>query len=1027
MSGIDELKTQAEQAYRRGELKDALTTYRRLERLRPADADIVNDLGTVLFAIGDMGESTQCYRRALDLNPSHEEARRNLQAIRRAVGASSATPILDHEETGVSAAVRSRSPEELPSWTRVVKRARRLLSSDRPRDAFRAVLGFRVTTGRKEATEFLRRRFRGTRVRLTVVMDQGIGNMVMLTPTLKAITQALPRSRVEVVGHDPALEVVEGLELADACARAGDYSVDPETDALLLSLWANDFAARHMGAARQLRCPVCGLSNPFVRSRAAEAFARKAGWPFRGDRDNIERHEVELQMDLARVLGYRGEACDPECAISQAEWPFEDGRKVALLADTAAEGEVWQRKRWPHFPELAKLLLNAGYQVGAIGGPVEASRSREQPWPTAVRQLEGRYSVSETADLIRRADLLVANDSGPAHIGAAVETETFVLFGPTMESKSRPWGGEVHVLSSGAGCRPCQYLPSWKHCERALCMEMLKPERVMAAIRGRDIADRPRAYLPERAKSGEAAALVKVDIGCGLFKRKGFIGIDVDPHSAADIVCDVRQGIPLADDSVDYLVADNVLEHIGEDFVAVMNEIWRVCRTSGKVEVTVPVFPSPDAVSDPTHARYFTENTFNYLDRNSAFFREYGQSYGFRPFDIQRRRKHGGGVEVVMSPFKGALQQDGIECQRARKPRVCFVSHNQPLAGGGERAIHNVANRLVREGYEVRVIYNRTPFIHSIEVGEPEDANYAVEWVAGKDLQSLHEAIARAVEQSADGLDICMPLWRANSGRLITTCRENNILVGTWCQNVNYPPDERSQQVFAESDFVVAVSPYIEALLERRFERTRDVFVIPNAADDAFFENYRERTGEELNRLVFFGRLSCAQKGLDVLCKALAKIKEDGQGLSLDVVGTGPDEEKLRSIVGLLGLGEDVRMLGWKTAEELAGMLPAYDLCVLPSNFEGCSLAVIEAMATGTPVVSTTVGGTPWIVTHRKDGLLVPAGRPDALAEAVRWAREHPAEVNLMGRWGYKKAAKRYHWDAVVARYAKVLHGVCTR
>ena len=1027
MTGIEELKTQAENAYRRGELEDALAAYRRLERLRPTDADIANDLGTVLFAAGRAHESRRCYRKALDISPEHPEALRNLKALRRAMGASAGGPQSEKRSAGVPAEVKAQTGGELPSWDRVRTRARRLLAADRPRDAFRAVLGFRVSTGRDEPADFLRRRFRGARVKLTAVMDQGIGNMVMFTPVLRAIRQALPRSTVEVVGNRPGLEVVEDLELVDRCTDLSDYSADPETDALLLSIWADEFATEHIAEARKLRCPVCGVPNPFVRYRAPEVFARKAGWPLRDGGADIASHEVDVQMQLTRMLGYRDYAGEPDCATEKVEWPFGAGARVALLADTCAQGEIWQRKRWPHYPELAKRLLSAGYQVGALGGAAEAKRERKKRWPAGVKQLQGKYSVPETADLIRRADLLVANDSGPVHIGAAVGTETFVLFGPTRESKSRPRGGEVHVLTGDAGCRPCQYLPSWKHCKRARCMELLTVERVMQAVEGGKVDQPPRAYLPESTGSVEVSALVRVDLGCGMFKRRGFIGIDVDPNSSADIVCDVTNGIPLADDSVDYLVADNVLEHIGDDFVAVINEIWRVCRASGKVEVTVPVFPSPDAVSDPTHARYFTENTFNYLDRNSDFYKEYGRSYGFRPFDIRHRRKHAGGIEVVMSPFKGAVRREGVELQRARKPRVCFVSHNQPLAGGGERAVHNVANRLVHEGYEVRVIYNRTPFIHPIEVEEPEDAAYAVDWVEGEDLRQFHEAAAEAVERRSDEVELCVPLWRANSGRLLRTCREKGIGVGTWCQNVNYSRDERSMEVFDRSDFVVAVSPYIRRLLRERFGRTRDVFVVPNAADDVFFEHYRERTGEDLSRLVFFGRLSFPQKGLDVLCRALAKVKEDGPAVSVAVVGTGPDEELLRSVVGLLGLGEEVRLLGWKGAEELAAMLPGYDLCVLPSKFEGCSLAVIEAMATGTPVVTTAVGGTPWIVTHRRHGLLVPAGRPGALAEAIRWAREHPAEVSLMGRWGYKKAAKKYHWDAVVTRYARVLHNVCMK
>ncbi|MHC4481407.1 MAG: glycosyltransferase, partial [Planctomycetota bacterium] len=88
---------------------------------------------------------------------------------------------------------------------------------------------------------------------------------------------------------------------------------------------------------------------------------------------------------------------------------------------------------------------------------------------------------------------------------------------------------------------------------------------------------------------------------------------------------------------------------------------------------------------------------------------------------------------------------------------------------------------------------------------------------------------------------------------------------------------------------------------------------------------------------------------------------------------------------------------------------------------EACSLAVIEAMAVGLPLITTPVGGTPWIITHKKHGLLVGPRKPGALAQAIQWAGEHPAEMGLMGRWAHKKALKRYHWDRVVVDYRKLL------
>ena len=87
------------------------------------------------------------------------------------------------------------------------------------------------------------------------------------------------------------------------------------------------------------------------------------------------------------------------------------------------------------------------------------------------------------SSLIRQADCLVANDSGPAHVGGAVGALTCVLFGGTLESKNRPLGERVRVITAGGECRPCQYSPRWATCADFRCMEQISVAQVLACIR----------------------------------------------------------------------------------------------------------------------------------------------------------------------------------------------------------------------------------------------------------------------------------------------------------------------------------------------------------------------------------------------------------------------------------------------------------------------------------------------------------------------------------------------------------------
>jgi SAM-dependent methyltransferase len=459
------------------------------------------------------------------------------------------------------------------------------------------------------------------------------------------------------------------------------------------------------------------------------------------------------------------------------ECPFEEGVPTVLLADTSNPDEEWQRKRWPHFPELARRLRERGFQVGLIGGPTEAEAFGRADWPDGVVNLLGKHAIAETTYLIQKAGLLIANDSGPAHMAAAVGAETYVLFGPTLEAKNLPAGPRVHLLASEVGCRPCQYLPSWQDCTRRVCMEGISVERVLEAVLA---ADRPTASRAE-GEQGERAPVaadvggqLRIDLGCGRYKRNGFVGVDLDPDSAADTVCDVTEGLPFETDSVDYVAADNLLEHIGERFSDVMNEIWRVCKPGGTVEITVPLFPSQKAVSDPTHRRYFTEETFAYFDCRSSRWQSFGSSYGFKPFLILKRNKLAGELEVIMTPHKAPARRTAAPPADGPKPRVWFLSHNQPGAGGGENAMHHVANGLARAGYDVTVSFNSQPFIHDLPVEPPADAAYEVRWIEGPEIEAFHRASARALAELSDRVDVCLPLWRAASTGLMQACREHH-------------------------------------------------------------------------------------------------------------------------------------------------------------------------------------------------------------------------------------------------------------
>lgn len=112
---------------------------------------------------------------------------------------------------------------------------------------------------------------------------------------------------------------------------------------------------------------------------------------------------------------------------------------------------------------------------------------------------------------------------------------------------------------------------------------------------------------------------LKLNIGCGFNKLDGYLNVDGFPDCAPDLVWDLEKTPwPFEDDSVDEIYANHVLEHLGQatqTFFAIVKEIYRVVRHDGEVRIAVPHPLHNSFMTDPTHVRRFTADTFVMLSR----------------------------------------------------------------------------------------------------------------------------------------------------------------------------------------------------------------------------------------------------------------------------------------------------------------------------------------------------------------------------------------------------------------------------
>lgn len=176
-------------------------------------------------------------------------------------------------------------------------------------------------------------------------------------------------------------------------------------------------------------------------------------------------------------------------------------------------------------------------------------------------------------------------------------------------------------------------------------------------------------------------------------------------------------------------------------------------------------------------------------------------------------------------------------------------------------------------------------------------------------------------------------------------------------------------------------------------------------------------SGTDTDRIVFVGRLDDAVKRVSVLIRAFAAIEHPDA--ELVIAGAGNDEAKLRSLASQVA-PERVRFVGWLSREDgLADLLATARCLALPSISEGFPTVVGEALACGTPVVASAVGAIPDVVTHGRNGWLVPPDDREALTSALSEALA--ADRDRLRRAARATAEERLAPDVISARLRELL------
>lgn len=221
------------------------------------------------------------------------------------------------------------------------------------------------------------------------------------------------------------------------------------------------------------------------------------------------------------------------------------------------------------------------------------------------------------------------------------------------------------------------------------------------------------------------------------------------------------------------------------------------------------------------------------------------------------------------------------------------------------------------------------------------------------------------------------------------------------------------------ADRILTVSEAFRSYLTDYINHVENIKVIPNGFDEKRFRPIAHEN--EVTQLISVCRLVPA-KGLDVLMRACARLKEKGHPFVLHLIGDGPIRKELEDLAKNLGLYNDIIFYGYMLHPE--EFMPFFDVFVLPSRAEAFGSVFAEAALCQLALVGTEVGGIAEQIENGVNGLLVPVEDDAALADALETVILDPDYRYQLAREASEKAKRDYSLHRVIAQLNKVYHEV---
>jgi glycosyltransferase involved in cell wall biosynthesis len=369
--------------------------------------------------------------------------------------------------------------------------------------------------------------------------------------------------------------------------------------------------------------------------------------------------------------------------------------------------------------------------------------------------------------------------------------------------------------------------------------------------------------------------------------------------------------------------------------------------------------------------------------------------------------------------------------------RVLMVlDNNYPGIGGAELQVRLLSRALAARGHEVKILAPRLdptrPVHDTVDGIEVERIPYPRVRVLGSLILMLRFAwYLLRTRESYDAIHVHIVKNLATVAGLLCPFLRASVVIkvsGAWefDGGVLDPAKRRQPLTLLRNacirgvDYVQCISVYTRRRLREADYPECKLRMIHNAVDlDRYQSTDGARGGNTVPIVVFVGRMRPV-KGVDVLVRAWKEVQVRNRA-RLVLAGDGPIVPDIKKLASDSGVADSIEFLG--EISTVPDLLRRSDIYVQPSYQEGMPNSVLEAMATGLPIVATKISGNEDLVEDGRNGLLVPPGDATALARAIERLLVDPLEARRMGDRSRAIVSEQYGLPVVVSKLVRTYQG----